>query len=305
MKLRSGNIVGKQSTNAAGTVSTIIVDAAHALVSFATNGYDTPVICAKKMNDLINPLLTDIGRITGENQVIRRMSPITHTFRQINQCDMDHMIRNKSNNKSNNPISISRFALVVLHKACDLMYHIVDYVVRERGTLTPEEKRNFVVALTELSRTKRYMIHMIRGWIVSADPIIGTALLNACKQSNNENLTSVYGGCVVNDTFINGYPPFSMDNENNDGWAEDEVYDHCFVNREMRGFIWANCTREYQVGILENSGEEVFGKRDWELVEDTIGDINRLEDESEEMHSKIDANQCDIHHKKMWLNDLV
>ena len=303
MQLRSGTTVGKLAIDAVDDMAT---NAAATLASLSDDGNGSPITCSKEMGDRMNPLMKELGNITGENRVLRKMFPILKAFRTLNRCDMDHMIRAKPRNASSNPTSIARFALTVLHKACELTYDIVDHLVRNHPDYGTQEKQIFITALTELARTKWNTENTIRRWIASADAPIGTALLNACASTPKgvHDLISIYQ-CVVNNVLFAGPPPYSMDDDSNDGWTEAEVFDHCFANPNFRGFVWANCTREYQVYILGNSGAEVFGKRNWEVMEDSFSDMYRLEDDNHELQQKIDANDWEINDYMLWMDGMV
>jgi hypothetical protein len=259
--------------------------------------HTTPILCAKQMSAIIAPLLAKIAEIVGEDRVVRKMPLILRAFRALNRCDMDRMIRSNDTRS----YTIANFALTTLHKACDVLYHAVDHFARSRldhGALTVQEKRAVIRALTELDRTKWRMVDMIRGWIASADPVIGPALIDAC--ADNAELTAVYG-CVIEGSFFCGSPWFSMDVEDNCGWSEEEVFDHCFVDPEIRGFIRANCAREYRMNICGESAKDVFGKQ---VAESAMDHIVRLGDENAEMRRKIGENERMIGDWSAWLDGI-
>jgi hypothetical protein len=203
MQLRSGTLVG----NGIASISVDVMPddttaAAHTLVSLAAPDA-APITCSKQMSDTIGPLLNDIAAIVGDDRVLRRMPLIVYTFRMLARCDMERMVRSGNTR----PVTIPKFSMVVLHKACELIHDIVEYVVREHPDckdISGSDKHILISALTELDRTKWRMIHMIGGWIASADPVIGTALLDAC--AGNQGLTAIYR-CIVNDSFARGSPP--------------------------------------------------------------------------------------------------
>lgn len=292
MQLRSGITVGKQ-----------LVDIATMGVTNMNNDDsidDTPILCAKQMSDLIGPLLLEISAI---DRVVRKMPVILQTFHTMNRCDMNHMIHNRTGSM----YRIVNFALTVLHKVCDLTCDTVNHIVQNDSNdraFSDEEKGNFIDALTEIDKTKWYLIELIGEWITSTEITVGTALLQACADDSSGKLGTIYKG-VVNNSFFRWEPPFSMNNKCNEGYSQQEVFAECFENPVNRGFIRANCFREFHVCILGKSGEDVFGKRSWEVMQESFDDIFRMIDENNDMQRKIDMNCCNINDTKLSMDELV
>ena len=299
MKLRSGTTVGIEAVAdiAADTYDAATAAAALTLSSFTV--VDTPILEFKQMADIISPLLKTMETIEGEHRMIRKIPFIIRTFRAVNRCDMDHMVQFGKEGQ----VKITRFVLVALNKSCEMIYTVVDHLVRGHGASTQytnQDKHMFITALTELTRAKRKLENLIRGWIGSADAFVCTALLNSWT-NEHEDLHNIYRS-VVNRKFFGGTPPFSMDDANNEGWDEADLFDNCFINPLMSGFVWTNCTLEYQVNILGKSGKDVFGKKKFEYIEETLDDIDRLVTGNQNLWQNIDENNRKITDAKRWLN---
>jgi hypothetical protein len=211
MKLRSGTVYGSVSGN--GTAAS------------------EPIRSYSEMSDVLRPLLESVSGITGEDRVLRKLPAILRTFQTFNQCDLAHMMKHADWFTAGNVASLT---LMVLYKSCALAHEIVDHLRgRDCKDMDKEDKRNVILVLTELCRAKLNLVEVVRGWMGRDEMVVRTALTKAC---NGENQRIAYKG-VLNRWFYEGYPPTSMDAEENDGYAEEKVFDHCFVDPAMRGMV--------------------------------------------------------------------
>ncbi len=276
-------------TNATDTYSS--VDA----TAIADTEQGDPTRHYETMITAISPILSEGEAIT---RIFDKLSVLLRAFRAFNGCDLVHMMECADETRA---VDIARLALLMLYKTVEISYDTVNTIVCEHpdcAMICAEDATNVIDLLTELNRVKWKMIHTLEDWMDHWNPDVGVAIL---KARHKPHTRLAYRG-FINGWFYKGHPPTSMDAKENNGYTEEEVFDHCFVNPDMRGFIWASIAREFRVSICGEPAKDVFGKRGAEIVEDAMDVIFGLGDENDKMFEKIEENQRRIADAKMRLD---
>jgi len=287
-------------TNTTDTYPTVGSAAtAHTLQPIADTEQGDPTRHYETMITAISPILSEGEAITG---IFDELPVLLRAFRAFNGCDLVHMMECAVEcADETRAVDIARLALLMLYKTVELSYDTVNTIVCEQPNCTvisAEDATNVIDLLTELNRVKWKMIHTLEDWINHCNPDVGVAIM---KARHKPHTRLAYRG-FINGWFYKGHPSTSMDAKENDGYTEEEVFDHCFANPDMRGFIWASIAREFRVSICGELAKDVFGKRGAEIVEDAMDVIFGLGDENDKMFEKIEENQRRIADAKMRLD---